>query len=389
MRTRSIARQVAIAGVGYSEVSRNSGKSEGELTLEASKLAILDAGLTTADVDGVAAFPHRVSSPFEGPPLPYVQRALGASHWNYYEAVGFGAAQLSSVISATYAIASGAADVVLCYRGHLRNRARFWVSGPLDRTSAGEELAFTAPYGVVGGAPQYAMWAQRYMYSTGTTPDHLAALVTLCRTHAQRNPRAIWRGQPLTTEDYFASPVIASPLRVLDCDMPVDGAVAVVLVAADRVSDIAKKPVFIESIGHATGADPTWDQWADLAQMASVHASRQLWSRTDIRPADVDVAQVYDGFSFLALAWLEDLGFCAKGEAGDFVASGEATFGGTLPICTDGGQLGGGRLHGLGKLAEGVQQLRGECEDRQVDGAETAVVCTGNGTLASTMLLTT
>ena len=170
--------------------------------------------------------------------------------------------------------------------------------------------------------------------------------------------------------------------------MPVDGAVAIILANADRASSLPHTPVFINSLGHATGRDPWWDEWPDLSVNVSRFAASELWSRTDLKPADVDVAQVYDGFSYLPLCWLEDLGFCERGDAGAFVMAGEATLGGRLPICTDGGQLGGGRLHGLGKFAEASLQLRHECGDRQVSGADVAVACAGGGYVGSTALLT-
>jgi acetyl-CoA acetyltransferase len=147
-------------------------------------------------------------------------------------------------------------------------------------------------------------------------------------------------------------------------------------------------PVYIESLGHATGRDPSWDQWENFTDSVSVVASRQLWSRTSLTVDDVDVAQTYDGFSYLTLCWLEDLGFCARGEAGDLIRSGATRLGGQIPICTDGGQLGGGRLHGFGKFAEAALQLRGECGTRQVVNAKVALACAGGGSVGSTILLT-
>ena len=344
--------------------------------------------MSAKDLNGIVAFPDRVSSPFEGPAITYMQRALRVPSWNFYQAMGWGAGQFSALIGAAYAIVSGAADVVLCYRGHLRQQQRFWVAGASDARHATGELAFSSPYGAPGGAARFALWARRYMHETGATEEDLAAVVLNNREHAQLNPRAVWYGSPLTVDDYFESPYIASPLRLLDCDMPVDGAVAVILAAADRAADLPHKPVYIESLGHATGSDPTWDQWEDFAESVSFYASRQLWSRTSITANDVDVAQTYDGFSYLTLCWLEDLGFCARGEAGALVRSGETRLGGRIPICTDGGQLGGGRLHGFGKFAEATLQLRGECGDRQVQDAEVALACAGGGSAGSTILLT-
>lgn len=384
----SIENKVVVAGVGASEVSRDSGKSEGRLTLEAAMLAIADAGMTPNDIDGIVAFPDRVSTPFEGPHITYVQRALGLEVTNFWQALGFGAAQLSAIACATYAIASGAADAVLCYRGHLRQERRYYSAGAaIDGRAVGDQ-AFRDPYGVPAGAPRYALWAQRYMHKYGLDEQDLGAVVLVCRDHAQRNPRAVWHGSPLSMEDYLASPFVATPLRLLDCDYPVDGANALVLTSADRVADLPSPPVYINALGHATGPQADWDTWPDLSTMASAYASRQLWSRTELTPQDVSVAEVYDGFSFLALCWLEDLGFCEPGAAGAFVRSGETRLGGRLPICTDGGQLGMGRLHGFGKIVEAVLQLRGQCEERQVPDARVAVASSGGGIVASAVLLT-
>ena len=170
------------------------------------------------------------------------------------------------------------------------------------------------------------------------------------------------------------SALAASPLRILDCDMPVDGAVAVVLTRADRAGALRSKPVRIESLGHATGSTLDTEYWPDMTTMASRWAADEMWAGTDLGPADVDVAQLYDGFSSMTLCWLEDLGFVKKGEAGPWFAEGR-------------GRLGGGRLHGFGKLAEAVKQLRGECGERQVEGAEVALACVGGGAIASAMLL--
>jgi acetyl-CoA acetyltransferase len=386
---RSVNGRVLVAGVGYGEIGRNTGRTEGSLTTEACLAAVEDAGLTMADVDGLLSYPDRISSPFEGPSLLYMQRSLGLKELNYWQASSTtGPGQFAAVIDGVYAIMAGAADVVLCYRGHLRQSGRSYVAGGAAASVALDDQAFRAPYGAPAGAPRFALWAQRYMHQFGVTEEQLGAVVLTCRTNAQRNPRAVWYGHPLTMDDYFASDYVASPLRVLDCDYPIDGAVAVVLTRSDRRTDLRRRPVAIESVGHATGGGYDWDQWDDMAITSSAYAGRHLWSGTDLEPVDVDVAEVYDGFSTLALAWLEDLEFCGRGEAGLFVQEGNAAAGGKLPICTDGGQLGGGRLHGFGKLAEATLQLRGECGPRQVPGATVAVACSGGGTNSSVILLT-
>jgi acetyl-CoA acetyltransferase len=387
-RRNGIANQVAIAGVGYSELGRNTGKTEGHLAMQAILNAVSDAGLQVKDVDGLACYPDRVmGSAFEGPSISYVQRSLGLERTNWFQAMGWGPAQISAIHNSIYAIAGGGADIVVAWRAHLRQEHRF-VAHQADVKRPVDDLAFKAPYGVPAGTPRWAMWAARHMHKYGTTTDHLFSVVKTCRDHAQMNPRAVWYGHPITREDYYEAPMISSPLRILDCDMPIDGAVAIVLVSAARIADTAKKPVWVNAVAHATGSDLDFDQWPDLADMASKYIGEQLWAGTDLTPADVDVAELYDGFSFMTLCWFEDLGFGKPGEAGDFFQAGKAHVGGELPCNTDGGQLGMGRLHGLGKVGEAVQQLRGECGERQVAGAKVAVAAAGGGPIGAALLLT-
>jgi acetyl-CoA acetyltransferase len=389
-RKNPVRRQVVVSGVGYSQIARDTGRSEGSLALEACKNAISDSGLSVEDIDGISVWPDRISSVFEGPSITYMQRALGLKQTRFWQAYGTGPAQLSSVIGAIYAIVSGAAETVICFRAHLRQEQRFYVAGSTGtggRLASGGQ-AFKAPYGVPAGTPRFSLWAQRHAYEYGTTDEHRGAVVLTCREHAQLNPRAVWNGTPLTKEEYLASDLISSPLRILDCDMPVDGAVALIFSSADRARDLRAKPIYVESLGHATGPTIDTDCWPDMTVMAAWYAAQEMWAGTDLKHADIDVTQLYDGFSTLAIGWLEGLGFTKKGEAGDWFVEGRGRLGGEMPICTDGGQLGGGRLHGFGKVAETVLQLRGECGERQVVGAEVGITCAGGGPSATSMILT-
>jgi acetyl-CoA acetyltransferase len=201
------------------------------------------------------------------------------------------------------------------------------------------------------------------------------------------NPDAIYR-TPLSIEEYLSARMISTPLCLYDCDVPADGSVAVLVSAAQTRADL-RAPVRIEAMGSRLAARPFWDQWGGPLDLPQRDAARHLWSRTSLRPADVDVAQLYDGFSILALLWLEAAGFCDPGQAAVFVASGERTGpGGELPLNTGGGQLSGGRLHGFGLFHEAVVQLRGDAGERQVTGAETAFVGAGGGPLGGCFLLT-
>ena len=183
--------------------------------------------------------------------------------------------------------------------------------------------------------------------------------------------------------------MVSEPFGLYDCDAPVDGSTAVIVSSADVARDLPHRAVRFNAVGTAMRKRPLWDQWEDITTMAARDAAAHMWSRTDLKPKDVDTAQLYDGFSFLALAWLEALGFCKRGESGPFVEGGtRIELGGELPLNTWGGQLSGGRLHGFGFVAEAVRQLRGECGERQVPNCEVAVVGVGGGPVAGCLLLT-
>jgi acetyl-CoA acetyltransferase len=182
--------------------------------------------------------------------------------------------------------------------------------------------------------------------------------------------------------------MVSEPFGLYDCDAPVDGSTAVIVSSAETARDLRRPAVRFNAVGTAMRARPSWDQWEDITTMAARDAAAHMWSRTDLTPADVDTAQLYDGFSFLTLAWIEALGFCQRGESGPFVEGGRIGLGGALPLNTWGGQLSGGRLHGFGFVAEAVQQLRGECGARQVPNCEVAVVGVGGGPVAGCLLLT-
>ncbi len=250
----------------------------------------------------------------------------------------------------------------------------------------GGDMQFRAPFGDSLTSQWLAMWARRHMHEFGTTEEQLGHVAVTFRRHASMNPVAPLR-DPITLDDYFAARVVTTPFRLLDCDYPVDGGGAVVITSPERARDLPRPPVKVVDGVFATGARPDWDQWEDLTYMASRYAAGRLWQRTGRSARDVDVAEVYDGFSWLALCWLEDLGFCAKGEGGPFVADGNVALGGAIPSNTHGGSLSGGRLHAISHVIECVLQLRGECGERQVADATRGIVTSGGGTMAGALLL--
>jgi acetyl-CoA acetyltransferase len=245
------------------------------------------------------------------------------------------------------------------------------------------------PYGAPSAANWIAMYAQRHFHVYGTTREQLAQIALTCRANAARNPRAIYR-DPMTLDDYLGVRMITTPLCLYDCDVPCDGSTAMIVSAADTVADLRRPPVRVEAVGTALRGRNSWDQWEDLTTMALRDAAAAMWERTELRPSDVDVVEIYDGFSFIALAWFEALGFCGRGEGGPFIEDGRRiALDGDVPINTGGGQLSGGRLHGYGMLHEACLQLWGEGGDRQVPGKPSvAIAAAGGGTLAGCLLLT-
>jgi len=304
--------------------------------------------------------------------------------------------QLGSVIEAVTAVACGLASHVLCFRTVWEATAQggggrpgIGAEGGSSGYRASGPLQWTLPFGAASAANWIALFAQRHFHEYGTTREQMAQVALAARRHAAANPNAVYR-EPLSLEDYLAARMISTPFCLYDCDAPADGATAIVVSSAERARDLRKPPLAIAAVGCALRGRPSWDQFDDLTTMAMRDAGAMLWSRTDLRPADVEVAELYDGFSFLAMAWLEALGFCGKGESGPFVAGGERiSLGGALPLNTQGGQLSGGRLHGYGFLHEAAVQLWGEGGARQVAGPpRVAVAAAGGGPLASCLLLT-
>jgi acetyl-CoA acetyltransferase len=250
-------------------------------------------------------------------------------------------------------------------------------------------MEFTLPFRAYSAANWIAMYAQRHFHEYGTTREQLAWIALNARRNAAGNPKAIYR-EPMTLDDYLSVRLVSTPFCLYDCDVPCDGATAMIVSRIDRARDLRRPPLRVEAVGSALRGRPSWDQFDDLSTMALRDAAKMLWERTDLKPSDVDVAELYDGFSFIALAWLEALGFCGVGEGGPFIDGGERIArDGEIPLNTNGGQLSGGRLHGYGFLHEACVQLWGEGAGRQVPGdPRVAVAAAGGGPLAGCLLLT-
>ncbi len=379
--------KVAISGVGFSQLARDTGLTEGQLALQACRAAVADAGLEIHDIDGLSMFPYRASppNPFAGPGLQYVQRSLGIKHLRWWQATTAENGQLGAALGTVDALRSRRCTHVLCYRAHLRQQRRY-LGGGEDPGRAYDEDEHTVPFGGGSGTARGALWAARYMATYGVTQEQLGRVNINGRAYASTNPLAYWR-TPTTMDDYLESRWVCPPLKVLDCDYPIDGATAIVFSRGDAAR-ATRHPVYVESSGSGPGPSTGWLTWPNKAEMAARYAGQAMWAQTKLRPADVHDAEVYDGFSFFTLMWLEGLGFRDPGHAGAWMADGGGRPGSDLAVNTDGGQLGVGRLHGFGKVVQATRQLRGEAPN-QLPAAEVAVAAAGGGPGCACLLLTT
>ena len=250
-------------------------------------------------------------------------------------------------------------------------------------------MSWIRPFNGLSAAHPLALVAMRHMHAYGTTREQLGAVAVNGRRNAMLNPRALYR-DPMSMSDYLAARMISDPLCLFDCDAPIDGSTVIIVSHIEAARDLRKPPLRIEAMSGALYGRPWWDQFADLTEMAATDAGRHLWQRTDLKPVDVQVANLYDGFSILTLIWLEALGFCRKGESGAFVDGGaRIALDGELPLNTGGGQLSAGRLHGFGLLWETCVQLWGEAGERQVKhNPRVGLAAAGGGPLAGCLLLT-
>ncbi|HEY3942590.1 MAG TPA: thiolase family protein [Acidimicrobiales bacterium] len=375
--------RVAIVGVGYSTVGRRTGLSLEQLTAQASAAAMADAGITAADIDGVAvhAFPHQLITATQTADL------VGIPDLAWYSGSVDGAAYSVAALHGIAAVASGSCHTCLTIRTvHQAGAAGGYVPGQ-PRTGAAGTTQFLRPYGSVTGSHWAGMYMRRHMDLYGTTEEQFGALAVAQRDYASRNPEAILR-EPITIDDYMSSRYINKPLHLLDCDYPVDSGSALIFTTEERARDMAKKPVFFEAWAAGTTDVLDFNLVEDMTESSPWRAAKRLWSRTDLTVDDVQVAGLYDGFTFITMQWLEALGFCGKGESGPFVEAGNTRPGGRIPTNTDGGACNMGRRHGANFFIEVTQQLRGDSGERQVPGAEVGVVSNAVGGFASCALIT-
>ena len=387
--SRGLSGRAAIVGVGATEFSKDSGRSELRLAAEAVRAALTDAGLEPADVDGLVTFTMDNNTEIA------VARELGIPSLTFFSRIQYGGgAACATVQQAAMAVATGIADVVVCYRAfNERSGHRFGqVSSALAAapTSSGIDASWSYPMGLGTPAADVAMVARRYMHVFGATSEDFGRIAVADRRHAANNPNAFFYGKPITLEDHQNSRWIAEPLHLLDCCQESDGGVAIVVTSAERARDLPNRPVAVSGAAQGSGADQYVmtsyyrDAMTGLPEMGLV--GEQLWAQAGIAPEDVQVAILYDHFTPFVLMQLEELGFCPRGEARHFIADGAIEIGGRLPINTHGGQLGEAYIHGMNGIAEGVRQLRGTSVN-QVEDVEHVLVTAGTGVPTSGLIL--
>jgi acetyl-CoA acetyltransferase len=381
----------AIVGIGCTDYSRDSGRSELTLAAQAAVAAAEDAGILPRDIDGIVRCDKDLVFPHD---LVETLGLAGLSYWG--ETGPGGAAPCAMIGQAVGAIVSGQATSVLVFRSSNGRSTRRRVDVPtrqLPVGGGGTYDEFFLPYGLFTPGQAFASVARRYMFEFGTNETDLGRVALACRARANSNPSAQMHARPLTMEQYLDGRRISSPLRLFDYCLETDGACAAIVTAADRAQDCPKPAALIRAVaqGSVTAPQPG-PLFAELLRqdLLSLHAevtAKRLYSRAGLSPEEIDVAQIYDNFTIAVLLQLEAYGFCAKGEAGAFVSSGGIELDGKLPINTAGGLLSEGNLHGMNHILEGVRQIRGESYS-QVPGAEVCLVASTALRPGSAMILT-
>ena len=384
----TFSRAASVAGIGATEFSKESGRSELQLSAEATLAALADAGLTPGDVDGLTTFTMDNSSEIA------LARELGMGELRFFSRINYGGgAACATVQQAAMAVATGMADVVVAYRGfNERSGQRFgqvqnWAAAQVNTN--GLDNAWTYPHGLSTPAATVAMQARRYLHEYGASAEAFGHVAVADRKHAATNPAAFFFERPITLEDHQASRMIADPLRLLDCCQESDGAVAIVVTSTERARDLKAGAVPIVAAAQGSAADQfvmTSYYREDLGIPEIGVVGRSLWAQAGIGPTDVQTAVLYDHFTPYVLMQLEELGFCGRGEAPSFVADGGIEVGGRLPVNTHGGQLGEAYIHGMNGIAEAVRQVRGSSVN-QVEDVEHVLVTAGTGVPTSGLVL--
>ncbi|NKS63561.1 lipid-transfer protein [Rhodococcus hoagii] len=389
MAVSPLSGAAAIVGIGATEFSKKSGRSELQLACEAVTAALADAGIDPSEVDGLTTFTMETNGEI------LVARNCGLGELKFFSRIGYGGgAACASVQQAAMAVATGIADVVVVYRAfNERSGMRFGAGQhdrPMDSTADRAAYAWLTPQGLSTPAQWVAMFARRYMYQYGATSEDFGRVAVVDRKHAANNPKAWFYGKPITLEDHQNSRWIAEPLHLLDCCQETDGGQALVIVSAERAKDLRQKPAIIKGAAQGSGKDQHMmasyyrPDITGIPEMGLV--GRQLYAQAGLTPDDIDAAVLYDHFTPLVLPQLEELGFCRPGEAKDFIREGNLEIGGRLPSNTHGGQLGEAYLHGVNGIAEAVRVLRGTSTN-QPEKVENMIVTAGTAVPTSGLIL--
>jgi acetyl-CoA acetyltransferase len=388
-RANRLADEAAIVGIGATEFSKDSGRSEMRLAVEATAAALDDAGVDPEQVDGMVTFT------MDGNPEIEIARNLGIGELTFFSRIHHGGgAACATVQQAAMAVATGVADVVVCYRAFNERSGRRFGAGVQDRppmaTAESAHFSWYTPFGLVTPAQWVAMFATRYMHEYGATSEDFGRVAVADRKHAASNPAAWFYEQPITLEDHQRSRWIVEPLHLLDCCQESDGAQALVVTSRDRAADLRRPPAVIRAAAQGAGDDQHMmtsyyrESITGLPEMGLV--ADQLWASAGLGPADIQTAVIYDHFTPFVLCQLEEFGFCGRGEATDFLRDGNVELGGSLPINTHGGQLGEAYIHGMNGIAEAVRQVRGTSVN-QVKEVEHVLVTAGTGVPTSGLIL--
>jgi acetyl-CoA acetyltransferase len=375
--------KIAVAGVGYSPLTRRSQQSLAELTLEACDAALADAGVSRSELDGLATSP---TMPRYGGEKGTIDGIDIVTPYNLGEWLGVadrlqwigstGGMVTQSIVDAALAIAGGVCSHVLVYRSVHVPIGRY-ASFEASRAAGAEQ--WLAPFGFSAPPAWAATVMRRYFELFGGSRSDLAGYIANNRENALRNPNAYWRTS-LSKKDYLDSRMIADPISILDCDIPVDGCAALLLTSAERARHLRQPPALLTGFAASTHVGPTGVPMTleSMHEGASKTAAR-LWAASGLEPSDIDTAQLYDGFSIMVVTWLEGMGLVPRGEGLAFLRDGHGSLNGRLPINTGGGALGEGRLHGLTHLAEAAIQVTDRGGERQVPGSRHSLVTVSNG----------
>jgi acetyl-CoA acetyltransferase/uncharacterized OB-fold protein len=385
--------RAVLSGVGRSRIGRRLMADPMELAVDACLAAVADAGLRIEDIDGLSTYPGAGGMGMSEGGVGAIEEALRI-HPTWINGGGDLHGPGGALIAAAMAVASGLCRHVLCFRTVWQStytalHARGMPGGgdaPGQRVS-GAMQEWRAPFGALSAANWIAMNANQYLHRYGAPRETLGYIALNGRKNAALNPVAIYR-EPMTMDDYLSARPITSPFGLYDCDVPCDASIAVIVSDADVADDLPHPAVRMEAVGTQILERVSWDQGTITHEPQVMGPAAHLWTRTSLTVDDVDLALVYDGFTFNAISWLEALGFCGFGEAHDWLDGGRRiALDGDLPVNPHGGQLSEGRTHGFGFLYEAVTQLRHDAGLRQVADAKTAVVTSGGGTPSGVLLL--